>query len=231
MVCFTAHLFKFNSTNANNWFNLLCKYYSGVGVNVITDGVHSTKGDISMDFFQNKLIKGETYEIRTERFWAELAAIKCMPLYVNDDVNILRFQQNDSNNLDISNATKSIDSIISSRLSHGGQEVFLRSKYSLGTFDDLVTAFSLIKNTQDITRYYASASDKVIIIVLKDSHTLLLSTDGVSDGTLPIFDIDDGFSLDAFDTGLLIYEFNKKFALWSKEFKESNGDNWNEQIV
>jgi len=242
MVCFTAHVFKFNSTNARNWFNLLSKYYEDVDVTVITDNIHTSKGKISMNFFQNTLVHGTTYEIKTNRFWAELAAINCMPRYVNDDVNddvndnvngdvnISRFQQN-KYDPEITNAINAIDSVIQSRLSYGGQEIFLSRDYSVTTFDNLMTAFSSIKNTENITRLYISRIDEAIIIVLNDRHTLCISKDGIGDSTLPVFDVDDGFIPNAFGTGLLMDEFNVSFQKWHQEFLETNGDTWDEQIM
>lgn len=230
MVCFTAHVFKFNNTNAQNWFNLLCKYYENVDVIVITDNSDISKGKISMDFFLNTLVHGTTYEIKTNRFWAELAAINCMPKYVDDDVNISRFQQN-KYDPEITDAINAIDSVIQSRLSYGGQEVFLSRDYSVATFDDLITAFSSIKNTDSITRLYISRIDEAIIIVLNDRHTLCLSKDGIGDSTLPIFDVDDGFIPNAFGMGLLMDEFNVSFKKWHEEFLETNGDTWDKEIV
>jgi hypothetical protein len=234
MVCFTAHVFKFNNTNAQNWFNLLSKYYEDVDVTVITDNIHTSKGKISMNFFQNTLVHGTTYEIKTNRFWAELAAINCMPRYVNDnvndDVNISRFQQNNYST-EITVAMDAIDSVIQSRLSYGGQEVFLSRDYSVATFDNLMTAFSLIKNTESITRLYISRIDEAMIIVLNDRHTLCISKDGIGDSTLPVFDVDDGFIPNVFDMGLLMDEFNVSFQKWHQEFLETNGDTWDEQII
>lgn len=231
MVCFTAHTFRFNNDNKQNWFNLLCKYYEGVNITAITDDIHRCRGKISLDFFNNTLIPGSNYTLETERFWAEGAAIKCLPQYNNTGNCKLTTEENCQNNSKIVKKTHSIDSVIESRSYHGGQEIFLSNKTCVDTFDDLLTAFSLIKNTSNITRLYISFREELIVIVLKDRHTLVITKNNVSDATLPIFDVDDGFLPNAFDCGLLMEEFNVSFKTWLSEFKKTNGDNWNSPVV
>ena len=77
MVCFTSHFFKFNSTNKFNWFNLLCKYYEGISINVSVDG-QIVKGNINQDFF-NSLTEGTNYEVMTEKFWANMHLLGACP--------------------------------------------------------------------------------------------------------------------------------------------------------
>lgn len=227
MVCFTMHQFQFNNTNSHNWFNLLLKYYRGVSIIATTDDEHVTTGTICEEFFQDVLVQGTSYVIKTNKFWAEAATIKCMPQYVNDDINIRSVKEP----IEYLNTISSIDSIIESRTRHGGQEILLRSKLTVNNFAELLTAFSFIKNTQNITRMYISHTSEEIIIVLKDTHTITINKEYVGDASLPTFDVDEGFSADVFGGGVLVNEFNTSFQTWCTNFKESNGNNWDAQII
>ena len=226
MVCFTSHLFKFTNANKYNWFHLLCKYYEGVGVTVVVDGTQKCKGGISLEFFNNVVPVGTNYECTTDKFWAEKGSINCMPKYVAPN------NQNDIvYSSEIINASSNIDSVVSSRLSHGGQEVFMSRDITISNFNDLLTAFSLIKNTEHITRSYVSHKSEAIVIVLNDRHTLLITKDSVNDSTLPVFDVDDGFLPNAFDMGVFMDEFNVAYKVWHDEFVNTGGDNWHTSIL
>lgn len=133
--------------------------------------------------------------------------------------------------LDIMNIAKNIDSTINNRLSCGCCETFISSEINVPSFEHLLTAFSAIKNTDHITRSYISHKSKLIVIVLDDSHTIGISMNSVGDATLPIFDVDDGFSLNAFDQGLLEGEFNEMFNTWHLTFLQTNGENWSVSML
>jgi hypothetical protein len=230
MVCFTQHIFRFARANSTNWFNLLCKYYPEVEFTATlsdshTDRIWQTQGNCSMDHFQHLVSSDWTNcEITTERFWAELASIRSMPPYVNTEIPE---EMNSTNNLSGVLATvNTIDGIIASRLSHGGNEIFLSGSCHVDNFDDLVKAFYLISNIDHITRLYISQQNEVIVFVLDDRHTIVANVDEISDGTTPVFDVDDGFGM-----GTCGNEWNQMFQTWLTNFKNSNGATWNDPVI
>ena len=212
MVCFTRHQFNFTDNNASNWFQLLCKYYPTVGITVQLDNEESVTGKITMDFFQS-LPKSTTYHIVTDRFWSELGVIRALPKYQRMDGTC---------DVELANT---IDGLLKSRLSYGGCEVLLETKLDVSNFDQIVQVIPHLK-TQNITRQYISHSLKCVFLVLKDRHTMQITTERVSDGFLPIFDVDDGFG-----SGQIAEELNGHFEQWSKKFKNSNGDTWDDEII
>jgi hypothetical protein len=235
MVCFTQHIFRFNQTNGENWFNLLCKYYPQVEItatltNSRSDETWQVKGTICMDFFQNEM-KGRwtECEIQTERFWAEKASIRCMPAYVP-----LRLPEpiNTSNNTKgIIETANAIDGVIEQRLGMGGREVFISHNCMVNNFDDLLRAFYLIRFTNKITRLYISHQSELIIFVLNDRHTIVASCDEVGDSTTPVFDVDDGFMPNVFDAGVCVDEWNEYFQAWLSDFKNTNGATWDNPVI
>ncbi len=227
MVCFTQHQFKFNNLSADNWFKLLCKYYPGVSVAVVIDGKHPIEGKIHMDLFDS-LPKGTDYEITTDRFWAELASIQAMPTHMK----YLKRPGfiSDDHEKKVKAIAGTIDSVISSRLSHGGHEIFIQNKFDTDNFQDVILATRHLNQTAHITRIYTSLDEKHILLVLDDRHTIRIGLGYVGDGTVPVFDIDDGFSQNAFGMGS-VTEWNTLFKKWSDTFKMTNGDTWNDPIL
>lgn len=221
MVCFTQHNFKFDKNSHNNWFNILCKYYSGVNLTITIDG-HKYSGIISEEFF-NKLPSGNEFEVITERFWAELACIRVMPAYILSEPC-------GSPNENILKISETIDSIMKGRLNYGNCEISLSAGFKSNDFSEVIEAVKYLK-TIEITRMYQGSS--FIIFVLNDRYTIHVDNNEVCDGTVPIFDLNNGFLPNCFGFAQNIAEeLNRKyFCKWHKKFLENNGSNWNDPII
>lgn len=218
MVCFTQHIFRFPHSNFNNWVNLLCKYYPDVSVTVETNNQKSIEGRMTKKFFYT-LHESEDYKITTDRFWAELGAIRTLPSYV-------KINSNDNNDNKIKKLSKAIDSMLQSRLSYDDCAIYICNTLDADNFDQLLDALKYIE-TKDITRQYISRNLQSIFLVLNDRHTIHMNTDNISDSTLPVFDVDDGFDSER----PFGQELNGFFQTWSHKFKETNGDSWDEPII
>lgn len=220
MVCFTQHTFKFTNTTKQNWFNVLCKYYNGVEITMKIDGKGIT-GRISHDFFSG-VPTGENYELSTERFWAERASIQVIPKYVKPSVVGEATEK-------VLNIANSIDNLMLKRAGLGGCEVYISSGFENDNFDQIVQSIAYLK-IDAITRMYIGTD--YVLFVLNDRHAMIVSNGSVSDGSVPIFDLDDGFIPNIFGRAKDIADdWNVNFNKWKNTFLETNGDNWNEPVI
>jgi len=179
-----------------------------------------------MDLFSEH-DNGKNFTVDTERFWAEYASIRVMPKYIKPELSI---ENNDNGQSELIAIASNIDGLLQSRLSHGGQEIFLSRQIETDNFDLIVKSISYL-NTEEITRMYISKMKQVVLLVLKDRHTIIIGNGKISDGSLPIFDLDDGFIANAFGMGACITELNDYFSKWRSTFDETNGANWDEPII
>jgi hypothetical protein len=95
-------------------------------------------------------------------------------------------------------------------------------------WENILLASKMIENN-NITRWLVCPEDKVIILVLKDRHTMSITRDKVCDYSLPIFDIDDGFSPSSFgDAPPSI--FGAAFKTWKSKLIVTNYSSWNDAL-
>jgi len=217
-------VFKFDDSVATNYFNLLCKYYPGAKISVTTDDTHEIIGEISLDFFNNELTRGTNYEICI-LFRKDLAFIQCLPKYTKDkNYRILK------DNFNIQTIADIIDSNINSMLYFGPCRTPIYSYFPpMANFDDIRIAFLLIKNTDHITRFYIHCLSEFLLLALDDQYLVLIDKDKICYGKAPIFDVSRGFNPDNLEYTNDLW--NKSFREWLVKFKETNGDNWNDQII
>lgn len=166
-----------------------------------------------MEFFSS-LPKSTTYQVVTDRFWSELGVIRALPKYQRRD------GQADCD-LELLN---NIDDLLKSRLSRGEQEIYMQVKLNVSDFDQIVRVIPYLK-TPNITRQYISENLKCAFLVLNDRHTIQITMDSVSDGHLPVFDVDDGFG-----SGQFGQELNCYVDPWVANLKNSNADTWDNEI-
>jgi hypothetical protein len=216
MVCFTEHEFNFSKDNAEIWFPMLCKYYENVEMTVKIKGKNYC-GKASLEWFTS-LPKAEEYHFKTNRFWSESAAIQTLPRFTPSN-------EAGSLSTDVSSA---IDELIKKRLSMGCLEVMLQVHHDVD-WKDIVTSIGKLKETKDITRMFITNSAQTVILVLNDRHTIFVTPRNISDGSLPIFDIDDGFAESSFGS-FIPDEFTIAFNIWKSKFLESSGKSWNDPI-
>lgn len=130
---------------------------------------------------------------------------------------------------DIISITKGIDKVISSRLKLGEKESFIRS-----AFDKTYTLFELLSGLQNstykknMTHAFVSANDEMIIIILNNSYPIMIGSTTVSDYTLPMFDIEEGY---IGDNLYVPHEFNDQFNSWKLNLDTSRGDSWDTPIL
>lgn len=221
MVCFTQNIFKFPNANTKNYINLLCKYYSGINVEMEIDNKTKIKGTICPKFFDDNLVNVDsdsTFTITTERYWSEQITIQCLPKYVE-----MKGIEYDKKN---ENIIKRINSGISSRLGHDCAEVYLSCEINAPSFAVLIDSFKMLNN-KAITRYYISESKQFIVIVLDDRHTMKINCKQICDYSLPPFDVDDGFCGD----DIVAKDLQEHFKLWLNNYNDSKGDTWSNNVI
>jgi hypothetical protein len=221
MVCFVQHTFRFDGIARTNWSNALCKYYPGIKVTVTVDG-KDYRGKIGRHFF-NELPEGNEYEVTTDKFNAEFAAIRTLPKYH-------KVGYNGKPNSKILEIAEAIDMVMQDRLSMGNRQIFIFSELKCDSFDQINEAVKYLQ-TGEITRVY-NCESSCIFFVLDDKHTICITEDEVCDGTLPVFDLDDGFYDTDGSEGILAAELNSNyFDSWHEKFIKMDGCNWDEQII
>lgn len=123
--------------------------------------------------------------------------------------------------------------IVERRKKLGGCEVLVSSKFPKNcTWKDVSIALPYVLNEHKgvITKFFVNthsgdANGSYGYMVIKDSHTLMISAGGISDGNLPVFDIDDGFN----HFGVPVFE--DEFNAWKKKLVDSHGATWDEAIL
>ena len=228
MVSFTQQNFNFNKDNYVNWFNVLCKYYTGVYATVTVDNA-IYPGTIGIKFF-NQLPYGDNYHVSTKVFWSERASVKVLPEFTTE--NIRHEFEFDLNSTDrVLEIAKTIDTMMQSRLHHGCKRYFISELFELNGVHqyEIIEATKHLKTSQ-ITRMYQGSC--YIIFVLCDKYIVIATTQGIFDGNLPEFDLNKGF-INTFGFYLKIAnELNKTyFTTWYHKFIESDGSSWDDPII
>jgi hypothetical protein len=219
MDCLTQHRYQFTNTNRHNWFNLLCKYHYGIKVTMKVDDAFFD-GKISQEFF-NSLPSGTNYELTTERFLAEYAAIRAMPKFIKSEVK--------ETNEKIKNISSTIDALMSNRLSREDQDIFLCGEFSNDDFDQIIQSIPHLR-TKEISHIYIGPN--YLLFTLNSRYIIKVADTCVADGTLPAFDLGEGFLSDKLGFAKNIAdEWNISFRDWLQMFNATDGDNWDAQII
>ena len=188
------------------------------------------------------------FVLETEKFWDEYCCVSSLPTFVKGDSfkineDQVKFTQLALSDKLLDNVTgvvldyvrlsdnvksvcSAIDSIIESRKSLGGREVFIRLEFQNGlSFNNVVAALQST-DTNCVTKAIVAGTTEVVYLIVEKYHSLCLTKECICDGHLPTLDFDDGFV-----TGQhYLPEFDFAFKQWKEKFQSSNGATWNNPI-
>ena len=184
--------------------------------------VNEVGGRCSLEWLSS-LPPADMYHVTTDRFWAEQATIIALPKYFHEAKEPSTVQ-------DIVKIANAIDCMISSRISSGGNEIRIQHKFDADCFDNVLLALQNLKNIQHVTGLFASNKDERVILIINNRYPILVTTNLASDCTLPVLDLDDGFSQNVFGSAYIPTEWKEAFDLWSSKLKATNYDSWDEDL-
>ena len=221
MVCFTEHVFVFNKNQAQYWFQLLNKYYKDVEVTVN----HDFQGKLSNEFLAH-VPEADNYQVVTERFWDQLATLRVVPRFQG-------LQRDDTTELSPAGqmACKAILQIVASRLSFAGREIFLQSQFDITPTEFLAVLTKCNFDPEIVTHLVYNPEIPEAFLVLKNWHGILITTKKVCDSTLGVFDVDEGFTQNAFGNAYIPQDWAAQFRVWRDNLDASQGRSWDAPIL
>jgi hypothetical protein len=122
-----------------------------------------------------------------------------------------------------------VDGVIAHRLDLDGLDMLVRTNIVATSYEELVKAICLLKETKHITRIYGSRKDRKILLVLDGCSPIKVTLKSAGDASLPALDFDDGFvgtHGQSVPAGM-----RDAFLAWSARFKETKGASWNDPIL
>jgi hypothetical protein len=159
----------------------------------------------------------------TGEIWSEFATIRALPTPTAD--------------LDLApcdaDQGAAVVNLLTRRLSLGGKEVLLQSKFPR-PLDNPLSVLPFVLADPDIgphvTRATFSPSKAMLILVLDERHPCEISKDCVQDSCLPSFDLDDGFC-DMSGWATVFPEWQPAFKKWRAAYLADPAVNWDAPVV
>lgn len=231
MVCFARSGYNVPLAQCENWFRLLARYLGGVQITVTFSADESTKttGSASQEFFDSLPRDKGDFIIETEPFYDQLPCMRALPPLC--DVTDREDQQELTLTKALQEALERVLSICEHRKTLDGREVHLSCKFSIDK-NDMPVLFDALKQHQKqqadpiITHAYLDNRDGRIFLLVVGGHPISVTANGVSDGTLPVLDFDDGFVGNTATDSM-----HQRFLLWKELFRNTNGDSWHVPIL
>ncbi len=203
MVGFTQSIYSIDPSHLGAWKSLIIKYYGE-------------------EMWKNIVYKpsDNEYILDTDIIWQGYLISKVLP-----SVSTYPLPKKFGEVINSSIISKT-DSIIKSRSSHKGQEVYIQSK----EFESKVNTFELLSQlneTENITHWSYSPIKNEVIILLYGRYPLRITSLKCSDTKLSTFDFDDGFvdDIEPFP------EWEEDFNIWKKNFDLCPEAHWDDIII
>lgn len=228
MVSFSSFQYVFPASDASWKIPLIVKYFHGANA-VCWRGDKGFRCTVSEEAMERLLLEpvDETIQVEMNQIWSGHSCSNALSLL---EPRLFEDELRQPLSETEQESVRHIQKAVHLRLKTRG-ELFFRKQLQI-PLGALRACFAHCKfDESHIVRYVSTNDGQHIVLWLKNGLGMILTCQEISDFTLPVFDLDEGFCEDFPRYPQLLSDWNDCFGVWKAKLQETNGNSWNDPVL